>query len=93
MSLVMPSRRATSAIACPSAGAPVPADVLDQTEQRENLAEAIVDFWKDVDLRDPALALVRSIDLDDGLLLGRELEGPSQLTQRRSPTDSRVRAH
>ncbi|MET7974207.1 hypothetical protein ABZW44_14240 [Streptomyces mirabilis] len=75
MSVVMPSRRATSAIACPSAGAPVPADVLDQTEQRENLAEAIVDFWKDADVRDPALALVRSIDLDDGLLLGRELEG------------------
>ncbi|MET7354187.1 hypothetical protein [Streptomyces mirabilis] len=55
--MVMPSRRATSAIACPSAGAPVLADVLDQTEQRENLAEAIVDFWKDADARDPALAL------------------------------------
>lgn len=57
VSMVMPSRRATSAIACPSAGAPVLADVLDQTEQRENLAEAIVDFWKDADARDPALAL------------------------------------
>lgn len=28
---------------------PVPAEVLDQTELRENLAEAIVDFWKDAD--------------------------------------------
>ncbi|MFE2671712.1 hypothetical protein, partial [Streptomyces mirabilis] len=53
-------------------GAPVPADVLDQTELRENRAEAIVDFWKDADVRDPAaLARMRSIDLDGGLLLGR----------------------
>ncbi|MFF7601658.1 hypothetical protein [Streptomyces mirabilis] len=70
---------------------PVPAEVLDQTELRDNLAEAIVDFWKDADVRDPALA--RSSDPDDGLLLRRELEVPSQLMQRRSPTDSRVRAH
>ncbi|MER5532468.1 hypothetical protein [Streptomyces mirabilis] len=47
--------------------------MLDQTERREHLAEAIVDFWKDAEVRDlAALALVRSIDLDGGLLLGRE---------------------
>lgn len=46
----------------------------EQTEVRENLADGIVDFWKDADSREPALALVRSIDLDDGLLLRRELE-------------------
>ncbi|MFD8001594.1 hypothetical protein [Streptomyces mirabilis] len=70
----------------------VPAEVLDQTEQRENVEEAIVDFWKDADVRDPGLALAGSIDLDDGLLLGRELERQSQLMRRRSPADSRVRA-
>ncbi|MGW1503476.1 hypothetical protein ACWCQW_33885 [Streptomyces mirabilis] len=47
--------------------------MLDRTELRENLAEAIVDFWKVADVRDlAALALTRSIDLDGGLLLGRE---------------------
>ncbi|WNM34757.1 TetR family transcriptional regulator [Streptomyces sp. Li-HN-5-11] len=40
----------------------------------ENLAAGLIDFWKDPVGREPALALVRSIDLDDGLLLRRELE-------------------
>ncbi len=56
---------------------PVPAEVLDQTELRENLAEAIVDFWKDADVREPALALARSSDLDDGLLQSLESLGTS----------------
>ncbi|MEW2397231.1 TetR family transcriptional regulator [Streptomyces sp. NPDC046862] len=45
-----------------------------ETDRRETLAEGIVDFWKDADARNPALALVRSIDLDDGVLFRRELE-------------------
>lgn len=39
-----------------------------------SLAAGIVDFWKGPEGREPALALVRSIDLDNGLLLRRELE-------------------
>jgi hypothetical protein len=58
-------------------GVPVPAEVWDQTELRENLAEAIVDFWKDADVREPALALERSSDLDDGLLQSLESLGTS----------------
>ncbi|MET7726895.1 hypothetical protein [Streptomyces mirabilis] len=58
-------------------GVPVPAEVLDQTELRENLAEAIVDFWKDANVREPALALERSSDLDDGLLQSLESLGTS----------------
>lgn len=39
---------------------PVPAEVLDQTELRENLAEAIVDFWKDADGQSRARPLTRA---------------------------------
>ncbi|MFD4603818.1 helix-turn-helix domain-containing protein [Streptomyces sp. NPDC058464] len=37
-------------------------------------ANLTMDYWRDSDWRTPALALVRSIDLDGGTLLSRELE-------------------
>lgn len=44
-------------------------DELDQTELRESLAEAVVDFWKDADAGDP----------------GRRVDGTSEYgTQARS---------
>lgn len=45
-----------------------------EADTRETLAEGIVDFWQDAEASSSALALVRSIDLDDGVLLRRELE-------------------
>lgn len=43
------------------------------TEVDEFAADLMV-YWQDVDRRTPALALVRSIDLDGGQLLEHELE-------------------
>lgn len=37
-------------------------------------ANRLMAYWQDADKRTPALALVRSIDLDGGKLLSRELE-------------------
>lgn len=44
------------------------------TAEAGEYAARILAYWQDTDRRTPALALVRSIDLDDGKLLKRELE-------------------
>jgi AcrR family transcriptional regulator len=48
-------------------------EVQPLTEVGEFAAD-LMTYWQDVDRRTPALALVRSIDLDGGKLLRRELE-------------------
>ncbi|MFJ4633831.1 helix-turn-helix domain-containing protein [Streptomyces sp. NPDC088847] len=47
---------------------------VELTVDLEEFAGRLMAYWQDVDRRTPALALVRSIDLDDGKLLKRELE-------------------
>ncbi|MFJ6660310.1 TetR/AcrR family transcriptional regulator [Streptomyces sp. NPDC091377] len=49
-------------------------DPVDPLTEVGSFASDLMAYWQDVDRRTPAVALVRSVDLDGGKLLRRELE-------------------
>ncbi len=64
-------------------------DEVEPLREVDEFAADLMVYWQDVDRRTPALALVRSVDLDGGQLLTHELErrirGPGASSSRTTP--------